>query len=233
MQRRASALRTAPPSRNERPPLRAPSRLPAARLTHCAMALWIWSASRRCNLAAATAAPKIPNTGPAWKAARHDGRDELGGHALHDFVAGGDGGQELLAGSAGDLRRDEGGRQDRDAGMGQHAEGVPLAAGEDRLRVDEGGPGLGELRRRGTARSRPRRRPPLPPASRPAPAGFAGMSRATSAELSACRVTPFARSTTSGGRFSYWRPATNPANSRLSDMMGPFARTASAYLSCR
>ena len=39
--------------------------LPAARLTHCAMALWIWPASWRCSLAAATAAPKIPNTGPA------------------------------------------------------------------------------------------------------------------------------------------------------------------------
>ena len=31
---------------------------------------------------------------------------------------------------------------------------------------------------------------------------LAGMSRATSAELSACRVTPLARSTTSGGRSS-------------------------------
>ena len=35
----SNALRTAPPSRRDLPPLRAPSRLPAARLTHCAIAL--------------------------------------------------------------------------------------------------------------------------------------------------------------------------------------------------
>ena len=29
--------------------------------------------------------------------------------------------------------------------MGQHAERVPLAAGEDHLRIDKGGPGLGEF----------------------------------------------------------------------------------------
>jgi hypothetical protein len=78
--------------------------------------------------------------------ARHDGRDELRRHALHDFVAGRDGDEELLAGSAGDLRRDEGRRKDRDARMGQHAEGVPFAAGENRLGIDESGPGLGEPR---------------------------------------------------------------------------------------
>ena len=54
-----------PLPRNERPPLRAPSRLPAARLTHCATTPWIWSASSRPSLAAAIAAPKMPNTGPA------------------------------------------------------------------------------------------------------------------------------------------------------------------------
>src|SRR5215472_13847796 len=48
---------------------------------------------------------------------------------------------------------------------------------------------------------------------------LAGMSRAISAELSACKVTPLARSTTSGGRSSYRRLATKAANSRLSDMM--------------
>jgi hypothetical protein len=63
--RPSSALRTAPPSRKERPPLRAPSRLPAARLTHYAIAPFTWSASRPWILAAAIAAPKIPNTGPA------------------------------------------------------------------------------------------------------------------------------------------------------------------------
>ena len=62
--------------------------------------------------------------------------------------------------------------------MGQHPERVPLAAGEDRLGIDEGGAGLGELRavaQHGRAR---RRRPPLPPASAPVPAAAAGMSRA-------------------------------------------------------
>jgi hypothetical protein len=41
---------------------------------------------------------------PRMKAARHDRRNELGGHALHDLVAGGYGGQEFLAGCTGDFR---------------------------------------------------------------------------------------------------------------------------------
>ena len=42
------------------------------------------------------------------------------------------------------LRRHQRRRDDRGARMGQHAERVPLAAGEDHLGVDEGGAGLGE-----------------------------------------------------------------------------------------
>jgi len=52
------------------------------------------------------------------EAAGHDRRDELRCHPLHDLVSGGDGGQELLAGSPRDLRSHEGGRQDGNAGMG-------------------------------------------------------------------------------------------------------------------
>src|SRR5204863_2451013 len=37
---------------------------------------------------------------PGVKAARHDGRDDLGRHALHDLITGRDAGQELLAGTA-------------------------------------------------------------------------------------------------------------------------------------
>ena len=33
-----------------------------------------------------------PKDRPRMKAARHHRRDELGGHPLHDFVPGGDGG---------------------------------------------------------------------------------------------------------------------------------------------
>ncbi len=82
---------------------------------------------------------------PGVEAARHDRRDELGGHPLHDLVAGGDRGQECLARGAGRLGRGQRRRQDRRAGMGQHAKGVPLAAGKDRLGIDKGGAGLAEL----------------------------------------------------------------------------------------
>ena len=61
------ALRTAAPSRRARPPLRAPSRLPAARLAQSAIVLFTWSSVKRRIFAAATAGPKMPNTGPAWK----------------------------------------------------------------------------------------------------------------------------------------------------------------------
>src|SRR5438046_2827724 len=37
---------------------------------------------------------------PGVKAARHDGRDELGGHPLHDLITGGDAGQKDTAGTA-------------------------------------------------------------------------------------------------------------------------------------
>ena len=83
---------------------------------------------------------------PGVKAARHHARDELRGHALHDLVTGGDTGQERLSGGTGRLGGGERGRHDRGAGMGQHAERVPLAAGKDRLGIDEGSAGLGQLR---------------------------------------------------------------------------------------
>ncbi len=87
-----------------------------------------------------------PEHRPGMKAARHHGWDELGRHPLHDLITGGNAGQELPAGAAGRLGRDQGRGKDRDARMGQHAERVPLAAGENRFRVDEGGAGLGQLR---------------------------------------------------------------------------------------
>jgi hypothetical protein len=49
----------------------------------------------------------------------------------------------------------------------------------------------------------------------------AGMSRATSADDSACNVTPLARSTTSAGRSSYFSSATKAPKSRLRDMRTP------------
>ena len=49
-----------------------------------------------------------------------------------------------------------------------------------------------------------------------------GIWWATSAEDNACKVTPLARSTTSGGRLSYLRLAMNAAKSRLSDMAASF-----------
>src|SRR5262249_16808179 len=51
---------------------------------------------------------------------------------------------------------------------------------------------------------------------------LAGIWWATKAEANPCNVTPLARSTTSGGRSSYERLATNPASSRLNDMTGSF-----------
>ena len=57
---------TAAPSRRARPPLRAPSRLPLARLAQRAIVLFTWSSVNPITFAAATAAPKMPNTGPAW-----------------------------------------------------------------------------------------------------------------------------------------------------------------------
>ncbi len=61
------ALRTEPPSRSARPPLRAPSRFPAARLAQSAMVAFTWSSVSRIIFAAAMAGPKVPNTTPAWK----------------------------------------------------------------------------------------------------------------------------------------------------------------------
>jgi len=78
------------------------------------------------------------------EAARHDGGNELCGHALHHFVGGGDGGHELPARGRGQFGGDQRGRDDGDGGVGEHAERVPLAAREYHLRVDEGRAGLGE-----------------------------------------------------------------------------------------
>ena len=50
-----------------RPPLRAASGLLAARLAQRAIVLFTWSSVNRITFAAATAAPKMPNTGPGWK----------------------------------------------------------------------------------------------------------------------------------------------------------------------
>ena len=55
------ALRTAAPSRSARL-----SRLLPARFVQSEIAAWIWSSVNRMILAAATAAPKMLNTGPAW-----------------------------------------------------------------------------------------------------------------------------------------------------------------------
>ena len=76
--------------------------------------------------------------------ARHDRRDEFGGHALHDLVGGRHGGDEFPAGALRYFRRRQRCRQDRDAGMGEHAKRVPLAAGEDHFRIDEGCAAFGE-----------------------------------------------------------------------------------------
>ena len=48
----------------------------------------------------------------------------------------------------------------------------------------------------------------------------AGMFQASKAEDSACRITPLARSTTAGGRSSYFKSATKEANWRDRDMVG-------------
>ena len=77
--------------------------------------------------------------------ARHQCRDELGRHPFHNFIAGGDRDKKFAARGAGNFRCDQGRRQDRGAGMGQHAERVPLAAGKDRLGVDKGRTRLGQL----------------------------------------------------------------------------------------
>ena len=88
------------------------------------------------------------NTGLGVKPARHHRRDPVGGHPLHHFVAGGDAGDEIASGSAFAFRGDERARDDRGAGMREHPEGVPLAAGKHHFRVGEAGAALGHLRPR-------------------------------------------------------------------------------------
>ena len=71
------------------------------------------------------------------EAARHHRRNPVGRHPLHHLVAGRDAGDEVFARGALGLRGDERGRDDRRAGMREHAEGVPLAARQHHLRVGE------------------------------------------------------------------------------------------------
>src|SRR5262249_47542039 len=143
------------------------------------------------------------------KATRRHHWNELGRHSLHDLVASGDSSQELPAGSAGDRHKSR--RQDGNAWMGEH-EGGPFVAGEDHFRVDKGGPShLPPLQSMVAA-------PPPPTSSSCISAGacrLAGMPCATNAEISACNVTPLARSTTCGENSSYASWATNAASSRL------------------
>jgi len=56
------AFRTAAPSRRARLSRLLPARLVQSEITPCT-----WSSSKRSILAAAIAAPKMLNTGPAWK----------------------------------------------------------------------------------------------------------------------------------------------------------------------
>ncbi len=73
------------------------------------------------------------------EAARHHRGNEVGGHPLHDLVARGETGEEVAAGGPAGLRGHEGAGDDARAGMGQHAKGVPLAAGHRHLGVRERG----------------------------------------------------------------------------------------------
>ena len=74
--------------------------------------------------------------GSRMEPARHDRRDEIGRHPLHDLIGGGDGSYVFRSRRGGDFSRGERGWDDRTARMGEHAEGVPLAAGEYGLGVD-------------------------------------------------------------------------------------------------
>src|SRR4029453_18636189 len=61
-------VKTPPPPAHAAPlpPRAAPSRLPLARLAQSAIVQFTWSSVKRSIFAAATAGPKMPNTGPAW-----------------------------------------------------------------------------------------------------------------------------------------------------------------------
>jgi hypothetical protein len=80
------------------------------------------------------------------KTPRHDGRNEVRCHALHDFVACSDAREVVLARSRRGFRRGEPGGNDRRAGMREHAERVPLPARESHFRIGERGAALGHLR---------------------------------------------------------------------------------------
>ena len=79
------------------------------------------------------------------EAARHHRRNEVGCQPLHDLVAGRETGEKIPAGDARSLCRDEGARDDARAGVGEHAEGVQLAASHRHLRVGEGSTALRHL----------------------------------------------------------------------------------------
>ena len=80
------------------------------------------------------------------EATRHHRRNEVGRQSLHDLVASRETGEEVPAGDAGGFCRDEGARDDARAGVGEHAEGVQLAASHRHLRVGKGGTALRHLR---------------------------------------------------------------------------------------
>ena len=84
--------------------------------------------------------------GAGVEAARHHRRDEVGGHPLHHLVAGHEAGHEVAPGGALGLGRRERAGDDARAGMQEHAERVPLAAGQDQLGVGEDRAGSGGRR---------------------------------------------------------------------------------------
>jgi hypothetical protein len=77
------------------------------------------------------------------EAARHHRRNPVGGHPLHDLVAGREAGDEIPSGSAFGLRRDERRRDDRGAWVREHAERIPLSAGQHHFGVGKGGTASG------------------------------------------------------------------------------------------
>jgi hypothetical protein len=79
--------------------------------------------------------------GTGMETPRQDGRDKIRGEAFHNLVAGHDAGQEFTSRATRGFGGHEGRWQDGATGVSYHAEGVPLAAGERHLRIDEGGAG--------------------------------------------------------------------------------------------
>ena len=82
--------------------------------------------------------------GTDMKSACHDGRHEIRSEPFHDLIASHDASQEIPARAARGFGGHERRGQDRAAGVRDHTERVPFAAGEHHLRVDEGSPGTRE-----------------------------------------------------------------------------------------